>query len=64
MFSCDDYDKLHALIDRVVVFFSFHVNCIYFVLFFEEYDCRYALQYTDENTTVIYCNITVLFIIR
>ena len=24
--------------------FSFHVNSIYFVLFFEEYDCRYVLQ--------------------
>jgi len=54
MFSCNDYDNVYALVDWRLIFFSFLVNCICFVLFFGEYDCHYALQYwRNENTRLL-----------
>ena len=55
MFSCSDYNKLYAMVDWLLGIFLFYVTCIYITLLFEEYDCRYALQYWRKYYTVIYC---------
>jgi len=46
--------SLSMCIDRLTtnLFFSFLVNCIYFLLFCEDYDCHYALRVYSNNEAV------------
>jgi len=51
MFSCNNYAvrSLSACNGKLTTSLSsFLVNCIYFVLFFEEDNCHYALQYWQK----------------
>jgi len=54
MFSCDDYDKLYALVDWRLVFFSFFMSTAFILGCCLKNTIVVMHCNTDKNTTVIY----------